>query len=45
MGIRAADKFINSILDTVNLLALNPNMGQPIELNTETCKNEIIVPS
>lgn len=38
MGIRAADKFINSILDTVNLLALNPNMGQPIELNTETCK-------
>ena len=38
MGIRAADKFIISILDTVNLLALNPNMGQPIELNTETCK-------
>lgn len=27
MGLRAADKFINGILETVDLLALNPNMG------------------
>lgn len=38
MGVRAADKFINGILEATDLLALNPNMGQPIELKTETCK-------
>lgn len=37
MGIRAADKFMNGILDTIDLLALNPYMG-PIEPETETCK-------
>lgn len=37
MGLRAADKFMNGILDTVNLLALNPNMGFA-EPETETCK-------
>ena len=37
MGLRAADKFINGILETVDLLALNPNMGS-YEPETETCK-------
>ena len=37
LGSRAADKFINGILETVDLLALNPNMGS-YEPETETCK-------
>ncbi|WP_455639693.1 type II toxin-antitoxin system RelE/ParE family toxin [Parabacteroides sp.] len=37
MGLRAAEKFIKGILDTIDLLALNPNMGY-IEPETETCK-------
>lgn len=36
MGVRAADKFINGILDTIDLLAQYPNMG--FEMETETCK-------
>lgn len=40
MGIKAADKFINGILEATDLLALNPNMGQSVELKTETCKRD-----
>ncbi|WP_337813532.1 type II toxin-antitoxin system RelE/ParE family toxin [Parabacteroides johnsonii] len=33
IGISTADKFINGILHTVELLALNPNMGHPVPLS------------
>ena len=33
MGISTADKFIDGILHTIDLLALNPNMGQPVPNN------------
>ena len=33
MGISTADKFIDGILHTIDLLALNPNMGQSVPNN------------
>lgn len=37
MGLKAADKFMNGILNAIDLLAQNPNMGY-LEPETETCK-------